>query len=371
MEKESQDIRYPLRQIYFYLTEGCNLRCRHCWISPKFQDENHVYPSLDVSLFQSIIGQAKKMGLSGVKLTGGEPFLHPRIPDLLEFVKEEQLGLNIESNGILITPELSELITACENPFVAVSLDGTNEDTHDRIRGVKGAFKGALKGIVNLVNVGIKPQIIMTIMAENRHQVEEMLSIAESIGAGSVKFNIVQPSARGKIMHEKGEALSIKDLVKLGQWIESEIVPKSTLPVYHSHPQAFRPLGRLFGEKGDGCVSCGIMRILGVLADGSYALCGIGQTVPDLVLGHAAKDRLGDVWRDSKILNIIREGLPDRFKGICGKCLMLGSCLGSCLAQNYSFSRDFWAPYWYCDMAYREGLFPETRIRPDTSLPSN
>lgn len=371
MNKENQDMMYPLNQIYFYLTEGCNLQCRHCWISPKYQNEDHIYPSLDMEIFQSIIRQAKELGLSSVKLTGGEPFLHPRISDLLEFIQKEDLDLNIETNGLLLTPELSEQIAACKSPFVAVSLDGTDEDTHDRIRRVRGAFKGALKGVDNLVKSGIKPQIIMTLMAENRHQVREMPSMAESLGAGSVKFNIVQPTARGRHMYETGGALSIQDLIKLGRWIESEIAPESVLPVHHGHPPAFRPLGRIFGEKGDGCVSCGIRGILGVLANGSYALCGIGQTVPDLIFGHASKDRLEDVWRDSTVLNVIREGLPHRFEGICGKCLMLGSCMGSCLAQNYYTGRDFWAPYWYCDMAYREGLFPETRIKPDPSLPDN
>jgi SynChlorMet cassette radical SAM/SPASM protein ScmF len=368
MDKKDKDISYPLNQLYFYLTEGCNLRCRHCWISPKYQDGDHIYPSLDVGIFQSIIRQAEELGLAGVKLTGGEPFLHPRISDLLEFIQKEDIGLNIETNGVLLTPELSEQIAACKNPFVAVSLDGTDEDIHDRIRRVSGAFKGALKGISNLVKTGIKPQIIMTLMAENRHQVREMLPMAESIGASSVKFNIVQPTARGKHMYETGEALSIQDLIILGRWIESELAPESVLPVHHSHPHAFRPLGRLFGEKGDGCASCGILGILGVLANGSYALCGIGQNVPELVFGHASEDRLKDVWRDSTVLNLIREGLPHRFEGICGKCLMLGTCLGSCLAQNYYAQRNFWAPYWYCDMAYREGLFPETRIRPDPSM---
>ncbi|PQP35088.1 hypothetical protein C6A37_04370 [Desulfobacteraceae bacterium SEEP-SAG9] len=59
-------MKYPLNQLYFYLTEGCNLACKHCWIAPKFQTKDHEYPVLSFELFKSIITQAKALGLSGL-----------------------------------------------------------------------------------------------------------------------------------------------------------------------------------------------------------------------------------------------------------------------------------------------------------------
>ena len=40
--------KYTLEHIYFYLTEGCNLACRHCWIAPKFQTVTQSHQSLSV-----------------------------------------------------------------------------------------------------------------------------------------------------------------------------------------------------------------------------------------------------------------------------------------------------------------------------------
>ena len=68
---------YFLGSIYFYLTEGCNLKCRHCWIAPKYQTEDAIWPSVDFELFKDIIRQGKELGLSSIKLTGGEPLIHP------------------------------------------------------------------------------------------------------------------------------------------------------------------------------------------------------------------------------------------------------------------------------------------------------
>jgi SynChlorMet cassette radical SAM/SPASM protein ScmF len=366
MEKEGESRRYPLNQIYFYLTEGCNLRCRHCWIAPKYQSEGDSSSALDLDLFRSIIEQAKPMGLSGVKLTGGEPLLHPEIKEILEYIRTENLRLIVETNGVLCTAELAEKMAACKDPFVSVSLDGADAETHEWVRGVEGSFEAALNGLQNLVDAGFRPQVIMSIMSHNKEQLESVVRLAERLGAGSVKFNVVQPTARGQKMHESGEALAIEELVELGRWVENTLSASTNLSLDYSHPIAFRPLGKMFNENGDGCGVCGILGILGVLADGSYALCGIGEIIRDLVFGHSTKDRLQNIWNKTPVLQELREGLPMRFEGICGDCLMKGLCLGSCLAQNYYGSRDLWAPFWFCKEAHHRGLFPDTRFFADT-----
>ena len=351
---------YFLHHLYFYLTEGCNLACRHCWIAPAFEAGEKRYPSLDVDLFRSIISQARTLGLRAVKLTGGEPLLHPRIPEIIEIIRAEHLRLGMETNGVLCTPEIARLVASCKNRFVSVSLDGANSETHEWMRGVKGSFSQAIRGILNLVDAGIRPQIIMTIMRRNRGQMESLVRLAESLGATSVKFNVVQPTARGEKMHEAGETLTIEELVATGRWVETTLARSTPLRVDYSHPAAFKPQGRMFAPDG-GCGVCGIFGILGVLAGGSYALCGIGEQVPDLVFGHAAGDRLEEVWRESPVLKEIRDGLPGRLEGICAECLMKRICLGSCLAQGYYTNRRLWAPFWFCERAERAGLFPVTR----------
>jgi SynChlorMet cassette radical SAM/SPASM protein ScmF len=165
-------------------------------------------------------------------------------------------------------------------------------------------------------------------------------------------------------MHESGEALSIEELVDLGRWVETSFSRTTSLVLHYDHPLAFRPLGKMFGKNGDGCGVCGILGILGVLANGAYALCGIGEAVSDLVFGHAGTDTLGHIWTNTPVLKEIREELPHKLEGICGHCLMKEICLGSCLAQNYYSSMNLWSPYWYCEEAYDRGLFPDTRISP-------
>jgi SynChlorMet cassette radical SAM/SPASM protein ScmF len=315
-------------------------------------------------MFKAIIDEAKPLGLSGVKLTGGEPLLHPRILEILEVIQAEGLGLVVETNGVLCTPELAARLKAtAKNPFVSVSLDGADAETHEWVRGVAGSFEGALEGIRNLVKAGFRPQIIMSVMRRNQDQLESVVRLAERLGAGSVKFNLVQPTARGEKMHTAGETLTIEELVETGKWVENTLSTSTDLKLMYHHPPAFKPLGKLLGDNGDGCGRCGIFGILGVLSNGSYALCGIGEAIPELVFGQAGKDRLADVWQNTPVLNELREGLPQRLEGICGECVMKEICLGNCIAQNYYSNQDLLSPFWYCREAQGKGLFPESRLK--------
>lgn len=350
---------YYLNTIYFYLTEGCNLKCRHCWIAPKYQSKDAKWPALDFELFKDIVRQGKALGMSSVKLTGGEPLIHPDIDKILTHIKEQDLQLTVETNGVECTPEIAEKIAQCLNPFVSVSLDGTDAETHEWVRGVEGCFEAAVNGIRNLVKAGLHPQIIMSVMNLNKNQMEGIVRLAERENAGSVKFNLVIPTARGEKMHDAGQTLSMQELVEIGSWVENTLAPSSKIRVVYSHPIAFRPLKNISTQPGG---KCGIFGIIGVLGSGKYALCGIGATVPELIFGDAKNEKLADVWNNSQVLNDIRQGIPSKLKGICGDCLMKVQCLGACVAMNYYKHKDLFAPQWYREEAQKAGLFPKSRL---------
>ena len=365
MAETFRDASQPLREIYFYLTEECNLRCRHCWISPRFQGTERSQCHLALDLFASIIEQAIPLGLTGVKLSGGEPLLHPAILGIIQFAKARGLHITLETNGVLCTEPLARALAGQDGAIVSVSLDGADAETHEWVRGVRGCFEATLRGVRHLVEAALKPQIIFTIIRRNVDQVEKVIRLAEDLGAGSLKFNMLQPTERGALLHQASEVLTAGELVELGRRVESQLASSTRIRFFFHLPPAFRPLSRLFGENGDGCAVCGIKAILGVLHDGSYALCGIGESTPDLVFGHAGEVSLAQVWQEHPVLQQIRTGLPDSLEGICADCLMKGICLGGCVAQNYYRHGNFRGPYWFCEQAHKEDSFPETRLRPD------
>ena len=131
--------------------------------------------------------------------------------------------------------------------------------------------------------------------------------------------------------------------------------------VYLDIPMAFRSISDI---KNGFAGRCGIKEIIGVLPKGQYALCGIGSHIPDLVFGEAGKDRLKEIWENNPLLFSIRDELPGRLEGICQICCMKQLCLSSCIAQNFYRNKTLWGSYWFCEIADRLGLFPESRKIP-------
>jgi SynChlorMet cassette radical SAM/SPASM protein ScmF len=349
-----------LDQYYIYLTAGCNLACQHCYISPTYQANGGTGGHLDYNLFEMAIEEGLPLGLGSVKLTGGEPLLHPDFLRMIDFLREKELGLTIESNGTLMTPEIARYLKEKSTlSFISISLDGANAKTHDVFRGVKGSFENACQGIQYLVEVGYHPQVIMSLYADNICEILPLVRLAKELRAGSVKFNLVQPSGRGKTLAKKGKVLTIQRLIEIGKWVEGELQDSSSISLRYSWPMAFYNTKALLNLES---YTCSIYHILGLLSNGQLAMCGVGTQMPDLVYGIVGKDRVADVWKSNPLLNELRKGVADNLEGVCGKCLFRGQCLGTCIAENYLLNGNLFAPFWFCREAYEKDIFPLSRL---------
>lgn len=294
------------------------------------------------------------MGLRSVKLSGGEPLLHPDIYRVLEYLYNSNIDIIIETNGTLCTKEMVQLLGRFKIRLVSVSLDSSIPESHDSIRGVSGSFDLVKEAIVNLERGGINTQLIMTLMKCNWDQIEPITRFAEAHFVQSLKINITQPSERGKILHDKDETLSVQDIVELGKWTELSLAQHTNIKIHFGYPPAFS-----LSSRGDiECNVCNILQILGVLADGSFALCGIGKVIPEMIFGHVSRDKVAEVWENASILNELRLGLPHRIQGVCAECIMRDICLGGCIAQNYYTNKNIWESYWFCEEAFKSGCFP-------------
>ena len=348
----------PLISLYLYISGSCNLACRHCWISPTYIKGGNGGRHVRVDHVRKTIREALPLGLQTVKLTGGEPMLHPQFREVVSVADSESLEIHIETNGTLINQELAVFLKHKENvTFISVSVDGTDAKTHDSLRGVSGSFDQAISGIRNLVEQGFQPQLICTLHRGNVSLVGKVIQFAEDLGCGSVKFNHVQQVGRGKqFAHEQG--LEIPDVIDAYRRVEMDRVEQSKIPIHFDIPFAFYTIRKLLD---DNLGRCTVMNILGLLAGGELSLCGIGVTVPELVYGHIEKDSLRNIWCNSPGLIQLREKVPVSLEGVCSKCMHRDLCQGACVAHNYHIAGKLNAPYQFCHIADELGLFPDSR----------
>jgi len=354
----------PLYTFYLYITNGCNLACRHCWITPTFVNGK---PSpgdcLDLDLLRLAVEEGKSLGLRNAKLTGGEPVLHPRFVEIVDYLSAEDIKLNMETNGTLIDADLAKHLKNNSSMWhISVSIDSVNPEKHDQFRGVKGAFNAAVKGIEHLVNAGFKPQIIMCPHRGNIQEVAALVKLAVSLGAGSVKFNPVTATGRGQIMEQHGETLDSDEVMRLVRFIRGELQERMPIRLIISTPPALSTIKELLRERRAGG-ECGVRHILGILGDGEMALCGIGRNIPELCFGRLGKDSLRDTWVSHPTLVKLREDLDGEFPGICGDCVHARRCLTQCVANNYVRTGKMVNPDLLCTEAERGRIFPITRRR--------
>jgi MoaA/NifB/PqqE/SkfB family radical SAM enzyme len=176
----------PPRILTLSITNGCNLRCAHCWPDSGAEGISAPVPAETV---RRIAAEFADMGGETVILTGGEPLTHPDWRSLLDF-SCRSAGLRevvLQTNATLIDTDIAQDLSAPDLPdlHIQVSLDGASPATHDRLRGA-GAFHRAMIGIENLCAVGMGPRIriAFTEMRHNFHEIPDLLEMLDRMGVG-------------------------------------------------------------------------------------------------------------------------------------------------------------------------------------------
>lgn len=166
MEAKEDAPRVRLRQLdelWFQLTGAlCNLTCTHCFIS--CSPDNRSFALLDYEHICRILQESRALGVKEYYFTGGEPFLHPRLLDILE--QTLRIGpATVLTNGTLLRDETVRRLATLRDASIyslelRVSIDGPDPQTNDPIRG-KGTFSRAMDGVRRLVRAGFLPIITM------------------------------------------------------------------------------------------------------------------------------------------------------------------------------------------------------------------
>jgi MoaA/NifB/PqqE/SkfB family radical SAM enzyme len=124
-----------------------------------------------------MVREGYEAGYRRLHLTGGEPLLWEGLMDILDYafaLGYEATFLN--TNGTLLTPEVSKRLAGCNGLGLSVSLQGPKR-RHDRMRG-KGSYDRALRGIDNALNAGLPVHIFTTV---GRSMIPDLPRFAERV----------------------------------------------------------------------------------------------------------------------------------------------------------------------------------------------
>ncbi|MCL4467462.1 MAG: radical SAM protein [Deltaproteobacteria bacterium] len=181
-------------EMSFELTNKCNLSCLHC-----LRDKTDMRSFISVELFESILKQAKAYNLKHIAFTGGEPTLHPHFAHIIDTVVQHGYTYHFVTNAwnflsvwkMLNDPHFPGRIGKLSG--VSISLDGSNEKTHDYIRG-KGSFKKILQAISILKIKGIDISVQITVNKKNFNEIEQMAVLASELGLKRLFYAHLEPT---------------------------------------------------------------------------------------------------------------------------------------------------------------------------------
>ncbi|MGH3494785.1 MAG: radical SAM protein, partial [Sciscionella sp.] len=195
---------FPSR-LWVYTNFHCNLACDYCAVSssPKAAPR-----TMTAARFRALVDEAVTEGFTELYLTGGEPFLHPDITDLLRYAAG-RLPTVVLTNGMLFRGRRAERLADLAghpNLVLQTSVDGARPQTHDVHRGT-GSFNRTVDGIRHAVHLGLPVRVAMTETPENSAEVPATGAMLADLGVPQHGFAVRPLLHRG--LSEEG--LNISD----------------------------------------------------------------------------------------------------------------------------------------------------------------
>lgn len=339
--------------LYLYVTDKCNLSCAHCWIDCD-NKKNHFINTVQLKY---MLNSLMELGLKRVNITGGEPTLHRDLLSIVKMFYEKNVTIYLNTNGILLSDAMcSELSRYKDKVFCSVSVDGAKAETHDMIRGCHGAYDRTLDGIKRLIDYGLSCEIIFTIQKRNVAELEQIILMADKLGVSLIRINFLQYGSGKRINDLKSDEgdLNIFEIVELKNKIH-KIMEMTRIKVMTNLPFSFYQPNEINDMKYR---VCGIKHAIGILPDGTVSLCGVGQLKEELNMGNLNSCSIEEIWNNNKIVKYIRDCMPQKLEGVCGKCVLRTICCGYCVAQNYMEHGKLNSSYGLCELLYENNLFP-------------
>ncbi|MEE9377816.1 MAG: radical SAM protein [Candidatus Lokiarchaeia archaeon] len=316
------------------ITLRCNSKCIHCGsrAGSARSDELNTEEAL------KLVKELHSCGYKGVALMGGEPLVRKDWFEIAKEVKKYKMDLSIVTNGLTVVENIQKLKNL-DVDCVSLSLDGGKPETHDYLRGIKGAFEKTLSAINRLQKERLPTSIITAVSKKNLKEID---IIKHLILDRNISWQIQLAVPIGRFPKEL--LISREEYYALAMFIAINVKKYSyrRLPVIGAH--CFGYFSRFIPNLGltpwVGCQAG--YSVLGIQSNGDIKGC---LTLPDdFIEGNIRTQSLKEIISSPHAFLYNRKFEKKDLKGYCRNCDFVNQCKGGCLGTKYAInSQD--APY--------------------------
>ena len=266
------------------ITDRCNYKCVYC----RTGEVGAQYPELAIEDYLRLIRVFVALGITKLRLTGGEPLLRRGLVELVQELSRLRtstgapLDLALTTNGHLLDA-LANPLKAAGLHRVTVSMDAVDAPTFERITRIPGSFQKMLAGIRAARAAGLTPLKINCVLLRgfNDDQVEGFAHFARQEDV-VVRFIEFMPLEEGRLWSPE-IVVPLKEIVsRIGR-----ILPLVELPAREASETA-RRYGFSDGPGEIGIIApvtqafCGACSRVRLTSDGKIRTCLFSQIEHDL-----------------------------------------------------------------------------------------
>lgn len=356
MKHQASEQQIP-RVIAWESTRACNLVCKHCRADAQIDPDPEELTTAEV---KTMIDQIAAFSKPIFIISGGEPLMRKDIFEIADYANQQGLRVAMSPNGTLIDPQNIQKMKGAGIKRISVSLDGSCAQKHDAIRGVRGAFDDAVRGMKYCLDAKLPFQINTTVMRENRDDLKATLAKVIELGAVAWHVFMLVPTGRGRFDDE----ITPQEYEDILNWVY-ETSQISSIPIRVTcGPQFMRivstkqkerkaelnlvgqqkPKGHPGGHPGLDHTSRGCLAGVGycfISHRGEVFPCGY---LPVLA-GDVRKQDFQSIYQNSDVFIKLRN--YRELEGKCGVCPYIRQC-GGCRARAYALTGNYLAEEPFC-----------------------
>ena len=293
-----------LSEISIEILQRCPNRCIYC-SSHSNPQATHIIP---FEIIKNVIDDAKSLGCKTVCLSGGEPFLHPHILNIISYIAKLQLTCYVYTSGIYMKDEVysslpNEYIEAIRGMVdkVIFNVEADSSTLYDKIMGTDvGGFDMMKKSINDCVSSGLVVETHVVPMQVNFKHLKSIFEMCYQLGVS--KVSILRLVLQGRAL----ENLSLVKLTGEDSWEVTKLI-KALKEAYKGKVRIGLPYSdsncRIFCKAASDKIN--------VRYDGNVYPCEVFKD--DLLnakLGYEPdnvwKDSFYDIYKNSPYLNVVR-----------------------------------------------------------------
>lgn len=313
------------------LNNSCFFRCKMCnfWKEDLNLKKNVYLPFENLKKFIYDLSCMVKKRLAGnierrftIVFSGGEPLSYPYIIEIRSYASSLGFRTVIPSNGFLINAKMAKKLHIAGLAEIDLSLDSIDEETHDKIRGIKGAYKGVMRAINYLKNfespvIGINS----VIQNDNYNRIPQLVTwVQKNKSLITVSLNAVMQPNNTEYDKEWYNSIKFgdiwpKDTIKVNLMIDRLIeIKKSNLEnqkIGKGYDKLTNPMQQLYSFKSyfsnpsgfikDGS-KCNLGNAIMISQDGNIYLCYHYNR-----LGNISADNIKKIWNSEEALIMRKE----------------------------------------------------------------